>query len=348
MTKYSILSKTRKWPVLLWIGVAIAITAVIAMAAVRRAYHQNLRPVSNVQTVSVVTIPSGASVSRIAATLKKDNLIRSDWAFQWYVSSTESRDKLKAGTYALRPSQSVAEIVSILTQGKIATTLVTIPPGRRIDEVRSILINSGFDVAGVDRALNADKYRGHPALVEMPGTVKSLEGYIYPESIQKDASTTPREFITKFLDEMQKRLTPDIRNGIASQGLNVYQGITLASIVEKEVSKVADRPVVAQVFLKRLRQNMPLGSDVTAIYGAILNDKAPSITYDSAYNTHKHVGLPPTPISNVSASSLAAVAHPANTDWLYFVSGDDGNTYFSRTLEEHQALTRQHCKKLCK
>jgi UPF0755 protein len=332
---------------LVWVAVSIVVLAIGGMVMVRHIYHDNLKPLSNVQTVHVVTVPAGASVSKIASILKKDHLIRSDWAFQWYVSSQEVRDKLQAGTYALRPSQSVAEIVSVLTHGKVATALVTIPPGRRIDEVRSILINSGFSAAAVDKALNPAQYPDHPALVELPKNVKTLEGYIYPESIQKDANTTPQQLLTKYLDQMQKRLTPDIRNGFAKQGLTVYEGITLASMVEMEVSKAADRPIVAQVFLKRLHEDILLGSDVTAIYGAILADKAPSVTYDSAYNTHLHKGLPPGPISNVTQESLEAVAHPAKTDWLYFVAGDDGNTYFSHTLEEHQALVAQHCHKLC-
>jgi len=317
------------------------------MVLVRHVYHDNLKPLSSVRTVHVITVPSGASVGKIATILKKNGVIRSDWAFQWYVSSQEVRDKLQAGTYALRPSQSVAEIVSLMTQGRVATALVTIPPGRRIDEVRSILINNGFNAAEVDRALKPDLYRGLPALVELPRGVKSLEGYIYPESIQKDANTTPQQLLTKFLDQMQKRLTPDVRNGFVAQGLTVYQGITLASIVEMEVSKPSDRPIVAQVFLSRLHQHMRLGSDVTAFYGSVLADKPPSVSFDSPYNTHLHDGLPPGPISNVSAESLDAVAHPASTDWLYFVSGDDGNTYFSHTLEEHEALVQQHCKKLC-
>jgi len=92
---------------------------------------------------------------------------------------------------------------------------------------------------------------------------------------------------------------------------------------------------------------MSLGSDVTARYGSILAGREPSLTYDSPYNTLLHKGLPPTPISNVSASSLNAVAYPANTDWLFFVAGDDGVTHFSKTLDEHEALAKQYCHKLC-
>jgi UPF0755 protein len=146
---------------------------------------------------------------------------------------------------------------------------------------------------------------------------------------------------------MQDHLTPDVRGAFAKQGLSTYQGVILASIVEQEVTRTDDRAQAAQVFLKRLSQNMMLGSDVTAFYGAVLAGKTPTVSYDSPYNTRLHTGLPPTPISNVSESSLQAVAHPATTDWLYFVAGDDGVTHFSRTLEEHEALTRQYCTRLC-
>lgn len=348
MAKYNLRIKNRRWPVmLLGAVIGLVLLSIVAVVVVRHTYHQNLKPISNVQTVHLITVPDGSSVSSIASLLKSQGLIRSDWAFQWYVSSKEVREKLQAGTYALTPSQSVQEIVGIMTQGRVATALVTIPPGRRIDQVRSILINNGFVAADVDKALNSNLYRNHPALVELPKDITSLEGYIYPESIQKDAATAPQDLITKYLDEMQERLTPDLRAAFAQEGLSVYDSIKLASMVEMEVSRPADRPVVAQVFLSRLHQNMLLGSDVTAFYGAILAGQAPSVTYDSPYNTRLHAGLPPTPISNVSNSSLQAVAHPANTDFLYFVAGDDGNTYFAHTAEEHQANVQAHCKKLC-
>jgi len=96
-----------------------------------------------------------------------------------------------------------------------------------------------------------------------------------------------------------------------------------------------------------LKQGMMLGSDVTAIYGSVAAGKQPDLSFDSPYNTLIHTGLPPTPISTVTKTSLQAATHPAGTDWLYFVAGDDGTTYFSHTLEEHQALTAKYCHKLC-
>lgn len=306
-------------------------------------YNKDLSAVSNNAQEVTVTIPLGSSSNSIATQLEKAHLIRSAQSFRLYVRNRS----LQAGTYKLRPNQSVPQIVSILAQGKVATDLVTILPGQRIDQIRTSLIKSGFSAAAVDTALDASQYRAsYPALADNPASA-SLEGFLYPDSYQKSADTDPKVIVGEALDEMQNHLTTDIRTGFASQGLSVFQGVTLASMVEREVSKPDDRAQAAQVFLKRYHIDMPLGSDVTAFYGAVIAGHAPAVDYDSPYNTLIHKGLPVGPISNVSDSSLKAVAHPASTDWLYFVAGDDGTTYFSKTLEEHQALVNKYCHKLC-
>jgi UPF0755 protein len=144
---------------------------------------------------------------------------------------------------------------------------------------------------------------------------------------------------------MGQHLTPTVQSAFAQEGLTTYQGLKLASIVLQEVSKPTDQTQVAQVFLSRLKTNMMLGSDVTAYYGAIEAGQSPSLTYNSPYNTLLHTGLPPTPISTVNADALNSVTHPAN--WLYFVTGDNGVTYFSSTLQQQQANTAAYCHKLC-
>lgn len=337
----------KRWPrrILLLVTVG-AVLIVGSTIAVRYVYNENLKPVSTSQKPQEVTIKQGYTVDDIGKLLEQKGLIRSAWAFRLYVSSKEARNALQAGTYELAPNQSVAEIVSLLTHGKIVTNLVTILPGQRIDQVRKRLIQDGFSEAGVDAALNPSSYPGHPALVDKPAAA-SLEGYLYPDSYQRTAETDAEVVIRASLEQMDKQLTPDLRSAFAKQGLSTYQGIILASIVEREVPSQTDRDQVAQVFLKRLRIGMRLQSDATAAYGAILAGAKPSSGYDSAYNTYKHEGLPPTPISNVTISSLKAVAYPANTDWLYFVSGDDGTTHFSKTIAQHEANVAQYCKRLC-
>lgn len=341
------MTKRNKW--LAGIGITVAVCLALLVGGVflvRHAYYQALKPVSASQNITLATIEVGSSPSEIADLLKEKGLIKESWAFEWYIRSAGLRDDLKAGTYALRPSQGIEEIANILAQGEVATELVTILPGQRIDQIEASLINSGFEPDEVKAALNPALYEGHPALVDKPADA-SLEGYLYPESFQKTAETKPGDIIRASLNEMQKRLTPQLRAAIAKRGLSIHEGITLASMIEKEVSNDTDRPTVAQVFLLRLAKGMRLESDVTAFYGAIINGQEPSVLYDSLYNTYLHNGLPIGPISNVTESSLSAVANPSSTDFLYFVAGDDGNTYFSKTLQEHERLTAEHCKTLC-
>lgn len=348
MRSYSMMPRKRHFPVRVFLLLGIFILLGIGGAAVvQHWYYDNLRPVSSSGQKKYVTIPTGSSTASIARQLASAGLIRKAQVFEWYVSVHNDRDKLQAGTYGFMPDQSTGTIADMIATGKVATDLVTILPGQRLDQIRQAFITAGFEPAAVDAALSAAQYRAdYPALADNP-TSASLEGFLYPDSFQKTANTNPGQIIAESLTEMQQHLTSDIRKGFASEGLTVYQGVTLASIVEQEVPGQSDRNQAAQVFLKRLQMDMPLGSDVTAYYGAIKAGVAPTTDYDSSYNTLLHKGLPPGPISTVSDSSLTAVAHPAATDWLYFVTGDDEVTHFAKTLDEHNANVQQYCHKLC-
>jgi UPF0755 protein len=328
------------------VGVILLLLFVAAAAVVRHRYYDNLRPVSSGNQVKLVTIDSGTSTPEIADLLFKDGLIRSSAAFEWYVSSHGAHSELQAGTYALRPNMSLPAIVNVLASGKVATNLVTILPGQRLSQIRATLIKAGFSAPAVDAALNPAQYTGYTALADKPPSA-SLEGFLYPDTFQKNATTGPQVIVQESLTEMGTHLTPAIRASFAREGLSVYQGVTLASIVEQEVSKPSDQAQAAQVFLSRLKLGMPLGSDVTAFYGALIAGVKPSTSYNSAYNTLLHKGLPPGPISNVNETALKAVAQPANTHWLYFVTGDNGITYFSKTAQVHAQQTQQYCHKLC-
>lgn len=335
----------------------LLITAIVlilgAVLLVRHIYNEDLKPVSSDQATQIISIKSGSSTKNIADLLADKHLIRSAWAFELYVHSKELGNKLQAGSYAFSPSQGTAQIVSILTKGRVSTQLVTILPGERIDQIRADLINYGFVPADVDQALTQlDQYKDIPVMAFKPTSVTTLEGLLWPDSWYKDANSSASDIIRQSLEEAGTYLTSDIQAAFVQQGLSTYQGLVLASMLEKEVAKPVDRAQAAQVFLKRLHDGSALGSDVTAIYGAINAGKsqlsqAAKLAYDSPYNTLIHTGLPPTPISSISKGSLQAAAHPAATNWLYFVAGDDGTTYFSNTLQEHEALTQKYCHKLC-
>lgn len=329
-----------------WLAAATVLLIAVAGAAPIYLNHE-LQPVSSVQRTKDFKIKQGEGAKTVASNLQDVGLIRNARAFEVYAYLKGLSGRLQAGTFALSPADGSRLILKTLTEGGSATKLVTILPGKRLDQVRTALVNDGFSPDDVDRSLRPGFYKGIDILQILPPGSTSLEGMLWPDSFQKDASTLAADIISQSLKETGDKLTPEIRQALANQGLTPYQGLILASIVTKEVSNPTDQAQVAQVFLKRLRSDMALGSDVTALYGAAISGQPGNLGYDSPYNTLLHKGLPPTPISTVTINALNAVAHPANTEWLFFVAGDDGTTHFSKTLQEHEALTKQYCKKLC-
>lgn len=326
------------------VGILILIAAAFY---VRQIYDNQLGAVSSSQTSQIFVVAKGTSVSQIAKDLENRGLIKNSWAMGVYVNYHSLASKLQAGTYSFSPSQGTPSIVRTLSRGDVQTKLVTILPGRRIDQIRSDLINDGFLPESVDMALIPSQYKDLPIMSIKPTGVNTLEGLLWPDSYQRNLDTEPSVIIRKSLIEMHDKLTTEVKSAFAREGLSIYQGLILSSMIVQEVSEPGDQTQVAQVFLSRFKIGMVLGSDVTANYGAINAGLAPSLKYDSPYNTLMYDGFPPTPISTLSANALYAATHPANTKWLYFVAGDNGNTYFSTNFKDHQSLAAQHCNKLC-
>jgi UPF0755 protein len=324
----------------------LALIMIGSIWGLRTWYSNSLRPVSMSSAISYFTVKNGMNVHDIGTSLQKAGLIRSPKAFETYVRSNEFNDKLQAGTYNFSPSMSTKIIVRKMVVGDVSKNLLTILPGKRLDELKAAFKKSGYSDAQIDDALNPANYVGHPALTGLPKGA-SLEGFLYPDSFQKQADTPATTIVRESLDEMNKHLTVDITAGFAKQGLSVYQGIILASIVLQESGDSATQPTVAQVFITRWKQNMALGSDVTAFYASALAHQKPSVDIESPYNTRIHTGLPPGPINNVTESALRAVAHPSTTDFLYFVAGDDKKIHFAHTEAEHEQNIAQFCSKSC-
>ncbi len=332
-----------KWVLLVMV---LALLFVGWTIVTRVEYNNNLRPVSSSTTTQYFTVKKGAGVKEIANNLKDAKLIRNSGAFQDYVRNKELQTSLQYGTYTLSPSMSVQRIVDLMIQGEISKNLLTILPGVTISEVQKAFAKAGYSQTDIDKAFNPITYTGNPALKSLPAG-DSLEGYLYPDSFLMDSNTPASTIVQESLDEMASRLTPDIINGFAADGLTTYQGITLASIVVQESGDPAEEPTIAQVFLLRMKQGMMLQSNVTANYAADLAGVPRNVNISSPYNTYLHAGLPPGPISNVTTASLRAVAHPSTTDYLYFIAGDDGTIHYSHTATEHEQAIQQYCHKLC-
>lgn len=332
--------------ILLFSCLSAIVLFVVLAVGVQYWYKQQLKPVTTSSNVISVDIEKGQSPQQISSKLQDAKIIRNSQAFLWYLRQRGLMNKLQAGHYELDSSKTTNEVVNALTSGDVATKQFTILPGRRLDQIKQKFLDSGFSKQEVEQAFLANNYANHPALVAKPAS-QNLEGYIFPDTFNLDTTTKPNQIIEQSLGEMAKALSPDVIDAFQKNGLTIYQGITLASIIEKEASGEADKRDIAAVFYNRLKKDMNLQSDVTYHYGAYLLGVEPTNTLNSPYNTYRIKGLPPGPISNVSKSSLQAAAYPSQAQYLFFVAGDNGKTYFANTLEEHDALAKQYCQKKC-
>lgn len=339
-------SRSRK-KVIWWSVGAFLAVLLLACGGIFAWYTAQLAPVdSTAAENSLVTIAPGSTPSDIATLLKDERLIQSPRAFLWYTRLQGVQGALQAGTYRLSPAESTQEIVAHLTSGKVDTFNIRFLPGGTVADARKTLISAGYTASEVDSALNqsynSPLFAGKPAGAD-------LEGYIYGETYTFATDTPVERILEHIFDEyyrviQENRLTAQY----TAQGLTLYQGITLASIIQREASPSGtDMPQIAQVFYTRLATGMPLGSDVTYQYIADKTGVPRSPNLDSPYNTRRYAGLPPGPIATPGVKALRAVAQPAKGDYLYFLSGDDDVTYFGRTLQEHEANIANHCQKKC-
>ena len=337
--------KGKKKLVLGVIGVFIGILALIAVACVIW-YNTLLSPVNSSDASRIrVTIASGSSPADIADTLYVKKLIKNTFAFEIYTRISGTRSSLQAGTYSLSPSESTQQIVDHMVSGRTDEFKITFLPGATLAENRQTLLDAGYSADAVDAALS--KTYTSPLFTDKPAS-SDLEGYIYGETYNFSSSASVEDILQKTFDEYYDKIKENnLVEGFKAHGLTLYQGITLASIIQREVPTEKDQKQVAQVFYSRLSSGMALGSDVTYQYIAKKLGIAPSPNIDSPYNTRKYAGLPPGPIATPGLSALEAVASPAAGDYLFFLSGDDNVTYFARTNEEHEANVQAHCKIKC-
>jgi UPF0755 protein len=332
----------KKKKIILYAAIGLALLIVLSIVGMFIWYQTQLRPVgSNKNELIKVTIDVGSSPQAIAKQLKDENVIRSQGAFTLYTRFTNTQNKLQAGTYRLSPGDSTQTIVKHLVDGSVDYFNITFLPGATLAENRTVLIKAGYSKQDVDTALSGT----YPIpLFDTKPSGGDLEGYIYGETYRIASSATVADILnTTFAQYEQVIKDNNLVAKFKAHGLTLYQGITLASIVQREAVKGSEAQI-AQVFYLRLAQNMPLGSDVTYQYIAGV-PRDPNL--DSPYNTRVKTGLPPGPISVPGLASLKAVADPAAGDYLYFLSGDDDVTYYAHTLSEHEANIKAHCQVKC-
>lgn len=353
-------SKARKRIAFIGGVLALGVAAVVAGGVW---YVGALKPVDVSDDNEVrVEVKEGMVPSSIGQLLEDKGLIHSRLAFSIYLRLNGGAEYFKSGVYVAKRSQDMPSILEHLKSGQVDERSIMFYPGAMLrdrsgkpesqrTDVFAVLLDAGFDESEVTRALGAD-YQS-PVFAGRPAGV-GIEGYVYGETYFVAAQATPEQMIQRAIDEFAAVVKKsDFEAKFARQGLSLYEGITLASIVQREsigcagASVCEDQRRIASVFFNRLESNMPLGSDVTYHYAADLEGKARDFRLDSPYNTRIHAGLPPGPIAAPGLSALNAVADPAKTDYVYFLSGDDDVTYFATTNAGHEANIRNHCHKKC-
>lgn len=283
-------------------------------------------------------ILEGERITRIAEDLKSKNLIRNKWVFVVYAKLSGDGAKLKAGEYILSPSMNVPEIIGIFVEGKIDQIKITIPEGLTLNEIADLLEKSGLTSKEDFLDVVTQTDFSYSFLSDKPKDM-NLEGYLFPDTYFFYPDASAKDIVERMLDNFKEKVTSDILNKGKEQGLDYHEILTLASIVEKEVSKDEDRKIVAGVFYKRLAAGMPLESDATVNYITKKDLAQPTLEDTrkaSPYNTYLNKGLPPGPICNPGLSAILAVSDPESSDYWYYLNDQKtGQTIFSKTYEEH-------------
>lgn len=287
----------------------------------------------------MVAITPGTTVSQLAEELERRHLIRSALAFKLQVRAQQAELKLYVGDYLLSPTMAPEDMIKRLLKGPESTAIrVTIPEGYTTEQIIALLVDKGLgSKEDFTKVVTNDAF-AYPFLKDTPKGIHRLEGYLFPDTYFFEKKTSPHAVIDVLLQRFAKELTPDTQKQLDAMKFSVQQWVALGSLVEKEAQKESDRPLIASVFLNRLKINQPLQSCASIQF--LLGTPKPKL-YDkdlqipSPYNTYLHTGLPPGPIANPGHASLQAALHPAQTDYYYFVAKNDGYHAFAKTFEEH-------------
>ena len=297
------------------------------------------QPASTEHTEVVFEVEPGQSFSTVIRTLERKGLIKGAELIILYAKVKSSIAQIRVGEYLISPDMKPMDIIDILRSGKSIERKITVSEGLSTFDIVSILSSAGF---GTPEVINAQL--SNPEFIkEMLGEPhESLEGYLFPETYSYTKYTTLKTMLTMMVhNSMEKWKAVEAR--ATELGFSRNQVFTLASIIEKETGAASERPLISSVFHNRLKKNMLLQTDPTIIYAKALTNHSMEIsitkadlTFDHPYNTYVHKGLPPGPIANPGFESLKAAVNPDVSDFLFFVSRNDGTHVFSKDFNAHK------------
>ena len=297
----------------------------------------------------LLTIDRGTTGSKLAALLEQEKILEHADLLPWLLKLQPQLNKVKAGTYSLTGVKTLQDLLDMINSGKEAQFSVKFIEGKTFKEWRKNLENAPH----LKQTLQGKSDKEIMALLDIPAIAKAvyewnnMDGWLYPDTYNYTPNSTDLELLKRSTTRLQKALDKAWNERDENLPLvDPYQMLILASIVEKETGVAAERPQVASVFINRLKANMKLQTDPTVIYGMgegyTGNIRKKDLETITPYNTYMIEGLPPTPIAMVSESALQAVAHPAKTDFYYFVADGSGGHKFTRNLNEHNKAVQEY------
>jgi len=312
------------------------------------AYNSNIN--SKVEIDTPFSIEEGETLTQVLTRLEEEGLIKSKLLTQIYLKRENKEIVIKTGDFAIPEQANLDDILTLFEKGTLRKGIqVTFKEGLRYEEVISELEENltNFNSAEFRTIIiNPGNFTFQPEIQAFLDQVKpssaTLEGFLYPDTYEFLDTETSIEIVEKFLENFQFKMESELDinalNLDQSNINNIYDALILASIIEREASKIDDRTEISAVFHNRLENGIALQSDATVNYVTGKSDPGVLISdtqIDSPYNTYLYTGLPPAPINSPRLESIIAALYPASSEYIFFFHDDAGNTYFSETLEEH-------------
>lgn len=303
--------------------------------------YQITAPVNKDKTEISFEIKSGEGVNQISRNLYKAGLIRGRFYFEVYAWAKHWEGRFVAGIHTLTPSMNIKEITASLIKYGSTESVITIIEGWNNREIAAYLEAQGFfsqtdflNEVGKNLSSYVQRYG---FLADKPGNI-DLEGYLFPDTYRVYKNAAPNEAVIKMLDNFNAKITEDLRLKIKNQNKTIFEIITLASIIEKEVRNPEDMRMVADIFYKRLLKGIALQSDATVNYitgKGLTRPTIEDLKVNSLYNTYMYKGLTPGPISNPGINAIIAAIEPTPNQYYYFLTTPEGQVIYSKTYEEH-------------
>jgi UPF0755 protein len=327
----------------------VAVLAVVGGGLVLYGRAQLEAPAAAHTAVVTLDVQSGESVDQLATDLQSHGLIRSSFWFGWFARVKGLGSNLQAGKFKLDSGMGASAIIQRLSAApEVTVHKLVLAEGLTARQMAQKVGDAGLGIT-------ADQYLAEatsgsfdePFLAGRPAGA-TLEGFLFPDTYSVPDGTTAHQLVKMQLDDFAQRAAPLLAT--PPHGLTAYQMVVMASVIEREARFDDDRPQVASVLYNRLSKNMLLQVDASVLYGLHVFGRSPTadeLKVDTPYNTYLHPGLPPTPIASPGLASVQAAAHPATTQFLFYVSDACGHNHYSTTVQQHDQQAAKYLNSPC-